>query len=107
MQHARYSLDALRCKIRIGQIKWRDFAKMLLYVKGDFTDPGTEGYADLKKKIAQIQQERSIPDNVLFHLSTPPRYYDQIVTSLGKAGLLTRWMGGLRTKANPAPHSGE
>ena len=42
----------------------------------------------LREKIIKIQAERHIPDNILFHLSTPPSFYGEIAQKLADASLL-------------------
>src|SRR5919106_2308433 len=64
------------------------FARGLMYVQGDFTSPASEDYATLREKIIKIQAERHIPDNLLFHLATPPSFYGEIAQKLADASLL-------------------
>ncbi len=70
-----------------GKNNWDDFAKNLYYVVGDFTDDADTSYKALLKKIRDIQSEYDIPDNVLFHLATPPSFYGTIIQKLSKASL--------------------
>jgi glucose-6-phosphate 1-dehydrogenase len=51
---------------------WRQFAKSLHCVSGDFSVSTSETYATLRTKIKQVQRADYIPENVLFHLSVPP-----------------------------------
>lgn len=74
--------------------EWQTFARNLYYVCGDFT--ATEAYAALRQRIQQIQSERNLPDNVLFHLSTPPHFYSEITDKLSAASLLSSDRGWRR-----------
>jgi glucose-6-phosphate 1-dehydrogenase len=60
----------------------------LMYVQGDFTSPVSEAYATLQEKIIKLQAERHIPNNILFHLATPPSFYAEIAQKLADASLL-------------------
>lgn len=66
---------------------WKAFAQRLFYVSGDFNAGPSQAYAELNRKIKKARNEYQIPDNVLFHLSTPPSYYGTIVQKLEAAGL--------------------
>ena len=70
-----------------GEDQWKDFAKNLFYIPGDFKDEASESYEKLKKKIHDLQKKLNLPDNILFHLSTAPSFYSTIVKKLGAAGL--------------------
>ena len=70
-----------------GEKEWDLFAKNLFYVKGDFNDKASTSYSSLNQRIKEIQKELNIPDNVLFHLSTPPENYSAIIERLGEASL--------------------
>ncbi|MDR3625559.1 MAG: glucose-6-phosphate dehydrogenase, partial [Ignavibacteriaceae bacterium] len=70
-----------------GDKEWEQFAKRLFYVKGDFNDDASNSYTRLYKKIKELQDELDIPDNILFHLATPPQEYSTIIDRLGKASL--------------------
>src|SRR5262245_23830551 len=74
---------------------WRQFARRLYFVSGDFSAPASEAYTALRARIAQAQKADHIPDNVLFHLSVPPHLYGEIVHKLGAASLLQS-QGGWR-----------
>lgn len=71
------------------EVQWQKFAGGLSYVQGDFTSPASDAYTTLRERIIKIQAERSsIPDNILFHLSTPPSFYGEIAQKLADASLL-------------------
>ncbi|HEX2279005.1 MAG TPA: hypothetical protein VHN13_18060 [Candidatus Tectomicrobia bacterium] len=64
------------------------FARALTYVQGDFSSPASDAYATLREKIIKRQAERHIPNNILFHLATPPSFYGEIAQKLADASLL-------------------
>ena len=70
--------DIVRQKRPFREAQWQKFARGLSYVQGDFTSPAHEAYATLREKIIKIQAGRYIPDNILFHLATPPSFYGEI-----------------------------
>jgi glucose-6-phosphate 1-dehydrogenase len=78
----------VRHKRSFREALWQKFARGLRYVQGDFTAPASDAYATLREKITKIQTERYIPDNILFHLSTPPSFYGEIAQKLADALLL-------------------
>lgn len=75
---------------------WQEFARRLRYVRGDFTAPASDAYAALHNAIRDIQARWTIPDNVLLHLSTPPRFYGEIVEKSATAGVLMSEQGWRR-----------
>jgi glucose-6-phosphate 1-dehydrogenase len=80
--------EIVRQKRLFREALWQKFARGLSYMPGDFTSPAAEDYATLREKIIKIQAERHIPDNILFHLSTPPSFYGEIAQKLADASLL-------------------
>jgi glucose-6-phosphate 1-dehydrogenase len=79
--------DALKKSDGCSEDKWQKFAKNLFYVAGDFKDEADNSYNNLKTKIKELQNKKNIDDNVLFHLSTPPSFYDVIIKRLYSSGL--------------------
>jgi glucose-6-phosphate 1-dehydrogenase len=69
----------------IDPAKWDEFASNLYYVKGDYNNDAS--YAELAKRLAEIDQQKQLGGNRLFYLSTPPEVYPDIVEQLGRAGL--------------------
>ena len=69
----------------IDPAKWDVFASNLYYSQGDYANPVS--YADLAKRLAEIDKEKQLGGNRLFYLSTPPEVYPDIVEHLGRAGL--------------------
>jgi len=67
--------------------EWNDFAQRTFYVQGDFNDPASKSYKDLKNRIEQIQKDKNIEDNILFHLAVPPDFYGTIVKQLNTSKL--------------------
>ena len=65
--------------------KWQAFGANLLYQTGDYADP--RAYADLAKRLAELESQKKLGGNRLFYLSTPPEVYPAIVEQLGTAGL--------------------
>ncbi len=70
-----------------GEDQWKEFAKNLFYIPGNFKDDPSKSYKRLKEKISQLQKDLKLPDNILFHLSTAPSFYSIIVKRLAESGL--------------------
>jgi glucose-6-phosphate 1-dehydrogenase len=60
--------------------------KHFYYVTGEFGDP--HAYKRLKETIGQVEKECGIKGNTLFYLATPPSFFAEIGSQLGKAGLV-------------------
>jgi len=69
----------------IDAAKWSEFSSNLYYSAGEYGDPNS--YAQLAKRLAEIDKEKNLGGNRLFYLSTPPEVYPDIVEQLGRAGL--------------------
>ena len=69
----------------IDPAKWNDFSSNLYYSAGEYGD--LNSYAQLAKRLAEIDAEKKLGGNRLFYLSTPPEVYPDIVQQLGRAGL--------------------
>ena len=52
---------------------------------GEYADQNS--YAELAKRLAELDAEKKLGGNRLFYLSTPPEVYPDIVEQLGRAGL--------------------
>jgi glucose-6-phosphate 1-dehydrogenase len=65
--------------------KWDEFASNLFYTSGDYNDQNA--YAELAKRLAELDQQKQLGGNRLYYLSTPPEVYPGIVEQLGRAGL--------------------
>jgi glucose-6-phosphate 1-dehydrogenase len=80
--------DCAKTISEVGPIdpkQWGEFASNLHYNPGDYGNP--ESYAQLAKRIAEIEAAKNLGGNRLFYLSTPPEVYQDIVEHLGSAGL--------------------
>ncbi len=69
----------------VDPAKWNDFSCNLFYCAGDYKDQNA--YAQLAKRLAEIDAQKNLGGNRLFYLSTPPEIYPDIVEQLGRAGL--------------------
>ena len=63
--------------------KWNEFASNLFYCTGDYGSP--EAYAQLCKRLTELEAAKNLGGNRLFYLSTPPEVYPDIVQQLGRA----------------------
>src|ERR1700686_2774854 len=80
--------DAAKTMSELGDVdpaKWNAFASNLFYSPGDYSDQ--QAYAQLAKRIAELDAQKNLGGNRLFYLSTPPEVYPDIVEQLGRAGL--------------------
>ncbi len=59
---------------------WNDFVERLHYLKGDFTD------GDVYARISE-HLDSATSDNAIFYCATAPRFFGEIATQLGQAGL--------------------
>src|SRR5208337_4635179 len=69
----------------IDPAKWDEFAANLHYLAGEYADQNS--FAQLAKRLVEIDAEKNLGGNRLFYLSTPPEVYPDIVAQLGRAGL--------------------
>lgn len=69
----------------VDPARWDNFASNLYYSPGDYTN--NVSYADLARRLAEIDAQQQLGGNRLFYLSTPPEVYPDIVEHLGRAGL--------------------
>ena len=65
---------------------WKDFGSNAFYVTGDVTDDAL--WADVKAKLARIDDERVTNGNRVWYLATLPRFFSLIAEGIGKSGLL-------------------
>lgn len=74
---------------------WDDLAPLLSYVPlKDFAD--VQSYKKLAKALATLDKKAGTGGNTIFYLAVPPTAYQNIVTSLGKAGLTDESGGEVR-----------
>lgn len=64
---------------------WEDLATRLYYLSGDFGDE--DSFRALRDRIADLQGQLDLPDNLLFHLATPPALFAPIAGHLDQVGL--------------------
>jgi glucose-6-phosphate 1-dehydrogenase len=79
---------AARTISEVGPIdpkKWDAFASNLCYCAGDYAN--AQAYAQLAKRLAELENAKKLGGNRLFYLSTPPEVYRDIIEQLGRAGL--------------------
>ncbi len=80
--------DAAKSISEVGPIdpkQWDGFASNLFYNPGDYNNQ--EAYAQLSRRLLELESSKNLGGNRLFYLSTPPEVYPDIVEQLGRAGL--------------------
>ena len=80
--------EAAKSISEVGPIdpqQWDGFASNLFYHPGDYNSQ--EAYAQLAKRLTDLESSNNLGGNRLFYLSTPPEVYPDIVEQLGRAGL--------------------
>src|ERR1700730_7182193 len=80
--------EAAKSISEVGPIdpqQWDGFASNLFYHPGDYNSQ--EAYAQLAKRLTDLESSNILGGNRLFYLSTPPEVYPDIVEQLGRAGL--------------------
>ena len=65
---------------------WERLMRCVYFMPGDFTDP--DMYSRLDERLQRITSEYAIPENYLFYLATPQRFFADIITGLSHNGLL-------------------
>jgi glucose-6-phosphate 1-dehydrogenase len=65
--------------------QWDALLQRIHYSQGDFADPAA--YARLADVLKGVDEEQQTGGNYLFYLATPPRFFGEIATRLGTAGL--------------------
>ena len=86
--------SAIRRTENLNADLWSEFAKCLAFVPGDFSS--SDDYGTLRRRIEAVRSQGNLPDNILFHLATPPTFYAQIAGRLADAGLLDSQQGWRR-----------
>ncbi len=69
----------------VDEAKWPEFEKNLFYTRGSFDD--ATAFAELKRRLEEVESERGIPGNRVFYLSVPPSAIETCVQQLHAAGL--------------------
>jgi glucose-6-phosphate 1-dehydrogenase len=65
---------------------WADFARALFLVPGSFND--ARAYAQLKAKLAALDQQFGVPGSRIYYLAVPPQMVGTCVARLKEAGLV-------------------
>ena len=87
----RTALDQFSRTKPVDEGAWAEFAKMISYCIGDFSD--AKAFGNLKQQLAKFGDEK-LQNNLLFYLATPPSQFAEVVEHLHNAGLLKRDNGG-------------
>jgi glucose-6-phosphate 1-dehydrogenase len=66
-------------------VAWSEFAARLYYLPGNFTSK--EDFQLLARRIARLREELTLPDNLYFHLATPPAFFGRVAKNLDRATL--------------------
>ncbi len=69
----------------IDPAKWDEFASNLFYNAGDYGDPNA--YANLIKRLTELEASKQLGGNRLFYLSTPPEVYPDIIRATRQSRL--------------------
>jgi glucose-6-phosphate 1-dehydrogenase len=64
---------------------WSWFEQRIYYMKGEFQDP--KAFEQLKTQIATVEKNHNINGNHFYYLAVAPRFFGEVVTQLGAAGL--------------------
>lgn len=75
----------------VNETTWTEFVSRLHYLSGNFQDAGS--FEQLTERLRGLEGENT---NRLFYLATPPDYFTDIITNLGKAGLTEETYGWRR-----------
>ena len=62
---------------------WREFAKHLTYVGGDFRSEGA--FASLRQRLLEVDRTLGTEGRRLYYCATPPEAYEDIIRRLGEA----------------------
>lgn len=65
---------------------WQDFARGLYYFPGDIDNPTS--YENLKRFLAELDEERGTRGNRVFYLAVAPRFFPEAIQQLGSANML-------------------
>jgi len=97
----KWSDDEYRAQMRAGvgefaqfsfeESEWEFFAKHLSYIPGSFTEK-----SDFQALASKLQSEAKADDNRLYYLASPPRFFPDIISNLGHAGLVSEGKGWRR-----------
>jgi glucose-6-phosphate 1-dehydrogenase len=76
--------------------KWRKFLDRLHFVNGRFTEE--KDYVALEKKLNKIERAHA---NRLYYLATPPRFFEEIISQLGRAKMVAKNNASTNTTFSP------
>ena len=65
---------------------WDWFLQRIYYIQGDFQDAAA--FERLKQQLDQADHEHGAKGNCLYYLAVAPRFFGEIVSQLGKAGMV-------------------
>jgi glucose-6-phosphate 1-dehydrogenase len=75
-------------------VLWERMMGCVHFLSGDFSD--ADVYPRVSERLQQLTTEYGIPENYLFYLATPQRFFAEITTGLGNSGLLQEQPAGWR-----------
>ena len=85
---------------------WNKLTEAMHWLTGDFTKPDL--FAQLKEKLAALDESEQLGGNVLFYLAVPDSFFGPIVEKLGEAGLVKEDKGWRRVVVEkPFGHDAE
>ena len=82
-EHARASVSEFSRR-PIDATAWDRFAQSLFYVPGDYDQ--APSHVRLAERLEQLEHERGLPGNHLYHLAVPPSAFAPIIHGLGESG---------------------
>ena len=68
------------------EVHWQRTLQYVHHLSGDLADPDL--YSRLAERLAELTGPGGLVPNFLFYLATPPRFFADIATGLGRVGLL-------------------
>ncbi|HKR63277.1 MAG TPA: glucose-6-phosphate dehydrogenase [Thermoanaerobaculia bacterium] len=82
----------------VDEAVWKNFAKGLFYLAGEFTD--ANAYTKLKERLAEFDKTRGTGGRRIYYLAVPPQFFGTIAETLGAQGMVTDpEQGGPYTRA--------
>jgi glucose-6-phosphate 1-dehydrogenase len=81
-------LKAAKIDAGVIQERWQEFGKRLFYVAADLGN--ASGYAEVHRRIIEV--DKTVPDvqGHLFHLALPPSLYPSVIRQLAASELITK-----------------
>ena len=73
---------------------WAHMRQRIFYLEGDFLED--DAFTRLARRLEEIGRQRDIPDNHLYYMATPPRFFGEIASRLHRAGLTAETEGHWR-----------